>query len=64
MPLVGMAYIQFYVFSGISGYALLPEFAEALAMNLGFMAMPGAIIGIIAVRVAKKKIFIPMESTI
>ena len=64
MPLVGMAYIQFYVFNGVSGYTLLPEFAETLAMNLGFMAIPGAIMGIIAVKVAKKKISIPVESTI
>lgn len=64
MPLVGMAYIQFYVFNGVSGYTLLPEFAETLAINLGFMAIPGAIMGIIAVKVAKKKISIPVESTI
>ena len=38
MPLVGMAYIQFYVFSGVSGYTLLPEFAETLAMILGIMS--------------------------
>ena len=64
MPLVGMAYIQFYVFSGVSGYTLLPEFAETLAMILGIMSIPGAIIGIIAVKVAKKKIVIPVESII
>ena len=64
MPLVGMAYIQFYVFSGVSGYTLLPEFAETLAMILGIMSIPGAIMGIIAVKVAKKKIIIPVESSI
>ncbi|QLH04595.1 hypothetical protein C5F49_04160 [Nitrosopumilus oxyclinae] len=64
MPLVGMSFIQFYVFNGVSGYTLLPEFAETLAINLGFMAIPGAIMGIIAVKVAKKKISIPVESTI
>ena len=64
MPLVGMTYIQFYVFNGVSGYTLLPEFTETLAMNLGLMGVPGAIMGIIAVKVAKKKISIPAESTI
>ena len=64
MPLVGMAYIQFYVFSGVSGYSLLPEFAETLAMILGIMSIPGAIMGIIAVKVAKKRITIPVESTV
>ncbi|MBL7015027.1 MAG: hypothetical protein ISR81_04770 [Nitrosopumilus sp.] len=64
MPLVGMAYIQFYVFSGVSGYTLLPEFSETLAMVLGLMGIPGAIMGIIAVKIAKKKITIPVESTI
>jgi hypothetical protein len=64
MPLVGMTYIQFYVFNGVSGYTLLPEFTETLAMNLGLMGVPGAIMGIIAVKVAKKKICIPAESTI
>ena len=64
MPLVGMAYIQFYVFSGVSGYTLLPEFAETLAMILGIMGISGAIMGIIAVKVAKKKITLPVEPTI
>ena len=63
MPLVGMAYIQFYVFSGVSGYSLLPEFAETLAMILGIMCIPGAIMGILAVKIAKKKISLPVEST-
>ena len=56
MPLVGMAYIQFYVFSGVSGYSLLPEFSEILGMILGLMSIPGAVMGIIAIKVAKKKI--------
>jgi hypothetical protein len=64
MPLVGMAYIQFYIFSGISGYSLLPEFSETLAMILGLMGIPGAIMGIIAVKLAKKKISIPIESSL
>jgi len=64
MPLVGMAYIQFYVFSGVSGYSLLPEFTETLAMILGIMGIPGAIMGILAVKIAKKKIPIHVESTV
>ncbi len=64
MPLVGMAYIQFYVFSGVSGYTLLPEFSETLAMILGLMAIPGAIMGIVAVKLARKKISISLESTV
>ncbi|MCV0430147.1 hypothetical protein [Nitrosopumilus sp.] len=64
MPLIGMAYIQFYVFSGVSGYTLLPEFSETLAMILGLMGISGAAIGIIAVKMARKKISIPVESTI
>ncbi|MGY5144229.1 MAG: hypothetical protein ACW9XH_07075 [Candidatus Nitrosopumilus sp. bin_32a] len=64
MPLVGMAYIQFYIFSGVSGYSLLPEFTETLAIFLGMMSIPGAVMGIIAVKVAKKKITIPVESTV
>jgi len=64
MPLVGMAYIQFYIFSGVSGYSLLPEFAETLAMILGIMCIPGAIMGILAVKIAKKKISLPVEPTI
>ena len=55
MPLVGMAYIQFYVFSGVSGYYLLPEFSETLLMILGLMSIPGAIMGILAVKLAKKE---------
>ena len=64
MPLIGMAYIQFYVFSGVSGYDLLPEFNETLFGILGIMCIPGTIMGIISVRVAKKKIIIPVESTV
>ena len=64
MPLVGMVYIQFYVFSGVSEYSLLPEFSETLRMILGLMSIPGAVMGIIAVKFARKKIVIPMESTI
>ena len=64
MPLIGMAFIQFYVFSGVSGYDLLPEFSETLAMILGIMSIPGAIMGIIAVKMAKRKITIPVESTV
>ena len=59
MPLVGMAYIQFYVFSGVSGYSLLPEFSETLAMILAIMTIPGAVVGWIAVKFAKSKISIP-----
>ena len=60
MPLVGMAYIQFYVFSGVSGYNLLPEFSETLMMILGVMSIPGVILGIAAVKMAKMKISIPV----
>lgn len=63
MPLVGMAYIQFYIFSGVSGYNLLPEFSETLGMILGIMSIPGIILGVLAVRIAKKRINIPVEST-
>jgi hypothetical protein len=42
----------------------LPEFSETLAIVLGLMGIPGAIMGIIAVKIAKKKITIPVESTI
>lgn len=63
MPLVGMAYIQFYIFNEVSGYSLLPEFGEPLAIMLGMMSIPSAIMGIIAVKVAKKKINILIEST-
>ncbi len=63
MPLVGMVYIQFYVFSGVSGYSLLPEFSETLGMILGLTSISGAVIGIIAMKFARKKILIPMEST-
>ena len=59
MPLIGMTFIQFYVFSGVSGYELLPEFTETLLMILGVMSIPGAIIGLISVRFAKRKISIP-----
>lgn len=64
MPLIGMSFIQFYVFSGVSGYDLLPEFSETLATILGIMSIPGAIMGIIAVKLAKKKIRISVESTV
>ncbi|MGV7225396.1 MAG: hypothetical protein ACQ9CV_00550 [Nitrosopumilus sp.] len=64
MPLVGMAYIQFYVFSGVSGYTLLPDFSVTLMMILGLMGIPGAIMGIIVVKLAQKKIAIPVESTL
>ena len=64
MPLVGMAYIQFYVFSGVSGYDLLPEFSETLMMILGLMSIPGVIFGIVAVKMAKTKISLPVESTV
>ncbi|MFQ5496534.1 MAG: hypothetical protein ACE5DU_01465 [Nitrosopumilus sp.] len=64
MPLIGMTYIQFYVFSDVSGYELLPEFSETLAVILGIMAIPGAIMGSIAVRTGKKKISIPVESVV
>jgi hypothetical protein len=64
MPLVGMAYIQFYVFSGISGYDLLPEFSETLMIVLGTMSVPGAIIGMFAVWLAQRKIPFHAESTV
>lgn len=59
MPLIGMTFIQFYIFSGVSGYNLLPEFVDTLLVILGAMSIPGAIVGIISVRFAKKKISIP-----
>ena len=55
MPLVVITYIQFYVFSGISGYDLLPKFSETLVIILGAMIILGAIMGIITIRIAKKK---------
>ena len=64
MPLVGMSFIQFYVFNEVSGYSLLTEFSETLAIWFGVLSIPSAIIGIIAVKIAKKKIPIPVESTI
>ncbi len=64
MPLVGMAFIQFYVFHGVSGYSLLPEFAGTLAVILGILSIPGGIIGAVAVKVAKRKISIPVETDI
>ncbi|MBT8172524.1 MAG: hypothetical protein KJN83_00495, partial [Nitrosopumilus sp.] len=64
MPLIGMAFIQFYVFSGVSGYDLLPEFSETLGIILGVMSIPGTIVGWLSVKVAKKKISIPVESVI
>ncbi len=64
MPLVGMAYIQFYIFNEVSGYYLLPEFSETLAIVLGITAIPSAVMGVIAVKLAKKKIPISAKSTI
>jgi len=55
---VGMAYAQFYVFSGYSVYYLLPEFSETLAMILVIMAIPGVVIGWIVVKFTKSKISI------
>ena len=59
IPLVEMAYIQFYVFSGVSGYSLLPEFSETLAMIIAIMIIPGTVVGWIAIKFAKRKISIP-----
>jgi len=59
MPLIGMTFIQFYIFSGVSGYELLPEFTDTLLMILGAMSIPGAIVGIISIRFAKKRISMP-----
>ena len=59
MPLIGMTFIQFYIFSGVSGYELLPEFSDTLLMILGAMSIPGAIVGLISIRFAKRKISIP-----
>jgi len=64
MPLVGMSFIQFYVFNEVSGYSLLTEFSETLAIWFAVLSIPSAITGIIAVKIAKKKISIPVESTI
>lgn len=64
MPLIGMTFIQLYVFSGVSGYELLPEFSDTLMMILGVMSIPGAIMGWIAVKLAKSKISIPVKSVI
>ncbi len=64
MPMVGMVFIQFYVFDGVSGYTLLPEFAETLAMIMGIMSIPGGVIGAVAVAVAKRKISVPVETTV
>ncbi|BDQ30371.1 hypothetical protein NZNM25_09870 [Nitrosopumilus zosterae] len=61
MPLIGMAYIQFHIFNGVSGYELLPDFADTLGMILGIMSIPGAIMGWVAVKFAKRKIAIPAE---
>jgi hypothetical protein len=33
-------------------------------MILGIMCIPGAVMGILAVKIAKKKIILPVESTI
>lgn len=59
MPLIGMTFIQFYIFSGVSGYNLLPGFTDTLLVILGAMSIPGAIVGVISVRFAKRKISIP-----
>ena len=64
MPLIGMAYIQFYVFTGVSGYELLPEFSGTLLGILGIMAIPGAVMGWVSTSLAKKKISTPIESVI
>jgi hypothetical protein len=58
MPLVGMAYIQFYVLSRVSGYDLLPKFSETLVMILSVMSISGVILGITAVKMAKKSPFL------
>ena len=64
MPLIGMAYIQFYVFTGVSGYDLLPEFSETLLVILGIMSIPGAIMGWLSTSLARKKISVPIESVV
>ena len=64
MPLIGMTYIQFYVFTGVSGYDLLPEFSETLLGILGIMAIPGAVMGWISTSLARKKISVPIESVV
>ena len=64
MPLIGMTYIQFYVFTGVSGYELLPEFSETLLMILGIMAIPGAVMGWLSTSLARKKISVPIESVV
>ena len=64
MPLIGMAYIQFYVFTGVSGYNLLPEFSETLLVILGIMSIPGAIMGWLSTSLARKKISVPIESVV
>ena len=64
MPLVGMAYIQFYVFSGVTGYELLSDFSGTLMIVLGVMSIPGMIFGVVATKIAKKKISIPVESAV
>ena len=64
MPLIGMTYVQFYVFTGVSGYELLPEFSETLLMILGIMSMPGAIMGWLSTSLARNKISIPIESVV
>ncbi len=62
MPLVGMAYIQFYIFNDVSGYYLLPEFSETLVTVLGIISIPSATIDMIAVKIAKRRISIPLET--
>ena len=64
MPLTGITLIQFYIFSGVSGHNILSEFSETLPMILGIVIIPGTIMGGISVNIAKKKITLPVESTI
>ncbi|MCH9657576.1 hypothetical protein K0U27_02590 [archaeon] len=64
MPLVGMAYVQFYVFSGVTGYELLPDFSGTLMMIFGIMAIPGMVFGVVATKIAKNKISIPVVSSV
>ena len=64
MPLIGMTYVQFYVFTGVSGYELLPEFSETLWGILAAMTIPGAIMGWLSTSLARKKISVPVESVV
>ena len=55
---VRRVYIQFYIFSGgLENYSL-PEFSEILVMILVIMTIPGAVVGWLAVKISKSKIFI------